>query len=136
METPVTTKPPRQTLGPLLGGLLLAGALAAPFAVASAGAAYAQAAAKGVVDTAKARGEVGEQPDGFLGLVRGGASGQVAAAVAEINAGRREAYREAAARTGDGATAEAAGDAMGQQLIRRTPPGQFYRNAAGQWVRK
>jgi uncharacterized protein YdbL (DUF1318 family) len=132
-ETAVMAKTPGAAVARALSGLLLAGALAAPFAVASAGAAYAQASAKAVVDAAKARGEVGEQADGLLGL-RGGAGPAVSAAVAEINAGRREAYRETAAKTG--VSPQAAGEAMGRQLIARTPPGEYYRGSTGAWIRK
>ena len=67
-----------------------------------AGAALADpASAKAAVDSAKAAGVVGEQADGFLGFVNAGAaSGDVKAAVAEINAGRRQLYSQAAAKNG------------------------------------
>jgi uncharacterized protein YdbL (DUF1318 family) len=58
----------------------------------------------------------------------------LAAAVGAINAGRRQAYAEAAARTG--VSIDAAAGAAARQLIARTPPGQSYRNADGAWVRK
>lgn len=122
-------------VGPAVAACLLVAA-GAPIVFAAAGPAYAQASAKAVVDGAKARGEVGEQADGLLGMVRGSAGPGVAAAVAEINAGRREVYRQAAAASGDGATAEAAGEAAARQLIARTPAGHYYRNSAGAWVRK
>ncbi len=52
-----------------------------------AGAAHADtASAKIAVDAAKSQGLVGEQSDGFLGLVTGSADAAVKAAVAEINA--------------------------------------------------
>jgi uncharacterized protein len=109
-------------------------AAAGLFAAAGAAPAFAQsAAAKAAVDQAKASGVVGEQADGFLGVVSGGDTA-VRGAVAEINAGRAQAYREAAARTG--VTAEAAGQATARQLESRLPPGQYFRNAAGQWERK
>jgi uncharacterized protein YdbL (DUF1318 family) len=93
------------------------------------------AADKALVDAAKARGEVGEQADGYLGFVQGSPSDPgLAAAVAAINAGRRQAYADAASKTG--VSIEAAAGAAARQLIARTPPGQSYRNAEGQWVRK
>ena len=113
-----------------LGVLMTAAAagLAMPALAADA------AAAKAAVDAAKARGEVGEQGDGFLGFVRNGDDAQLRAAVAEINAGRAQVYREAATRTG--VTVAAAGQATAQQLFARIPPGQFYKPLDGGWTRK
>jgi len=100
----------------------------------TAGTAQAQsAAAKATVDAAKAQGAVGEQADGFLGVV-GGADSSVRAAVAEINAGRAQAYKDIAAKTG--VTPEAAGEATAQQLIGRLPPGSYYKPLNGSWTRK
>lgn len=120
-------------LAVVFGGVLLAGAAAAPLTLSLAGPAYAQASAKAVVDAAKARGEVGEKADGYLG-VRGAASAPVRAAVQEINAGRREVYQQAA--TSTGVTLEAAAAAAAVHLLAQVPAGQFYQNAAGAWVRK
>jgi uncharacterized protein YdbL (DUF1318 family) len=54
--------------------------------------------------------------------------------VAEINAGRAQAYREAAARTG--VTPEAAGQATAQQLFMRLAAGQYFKPIDGSWTRK
>jgi uncharacterized protein YdbL (DUF1318 family) len=91
-------------------------------------------AAKMLVDTAKARGLVGEQGDGFLGFVTPPADAALAAAVAEINAGRAQVYRETAARSG--VTSDAAGQATAQQLFARLPAGQYFKPLNGAWVRK
>ncbi len=91
-------------------------------------------AAKMLVDAAKMRGLVGEQADGFLGFVTPPADPALAAAVAEINAGRAQVYRETAARTG--VTVEAAGQATAQQLFARLPAGQYFKTLTGMWVRK
>ena len=97
-------------------------------------AAYAQsAAAKAAVDAAKASGQVGEQADGYLGVVSGG-DARVRAAVQEINDGRRRVYEDIAAKTG--VTPQAAGEATGKQQIDRLPAGQFYRPLGGAWTRK
>ena len=105
-------------------------------AVALAGvAAIAQSDAKARVDSAKAAGIVGEQADGFLGLVTGAADPAVKAAVAEINAGRAQLYREAAAK--NGVSPEAAGAAAFETVVKaRLKPGDYYRPAGGGWVRK
>jgi hypothetical protein len=115
----------------LIGNIALG---VAAVAAVSAPAAYAQsAAAKAQVDAAKARGAVGEQADGYLGLVAGG-DPALQAAVREINAGRAQAYREIAARTG--VTPEAAGQATAQQLRDRLPAGQYFKPLNGGWTRK
>src|SRR5438067_5967267 len=88
-------------------------------------AALAQSAqAKALVDAAKAAGAVGEQADGLLGFVIPVADPALKAAVAEINAGRAEVYREAAAKSG--ATPEAAGaSAFVNAVLPRLKPGQY-----------
>ncbi|HTK34485.1 MAG TPA: YdbL family protein [Caulobacteraceae bacterium] len=110
--------------------------LAALVAVALSGVAPAYAdvvQSKAVVEAAKAQGGAGEQADGYLGIVAGG-DAALRAAVAEINAGRAEAYRETAAKTG--VTPEAAAEATARQLIARVPPGQYYKPLGGAWTRK
>jgi uncharacterized protein len=92
------------------------------------------AAAKAAIDAAKAAGLVGEQGDGFLGFVRPPTDPALAQAVAEINAGRAQVYRETAMRTN--VTVDAAGQATAQQLFARLPPGQFFRPINGEWTRK
>ena len=97
--------------------------------------ALAQSAqAKALVDSAKASGAVGEQGDGMLGFVTATNDPALSAAVNEINAGRAQAYREAAARTG--VTPEAAGQATAQQLLMRLPAGQYFKPLEGNWTRK
>ena len=115
----------------ILGFLaVLAGALSL------SGAALADAAsAKAAVDAAKAQGVVGEQTDGFLGFVKPSSDPAVRAAVNEINAGRAQLYRQAAAR--NGVTEAAAGAAAFQTVgMTRVQPGEYYQNSAGAWVRK
>jgi uncharacterized protein len=116
------------------GCAVFASAIAAPATVLIlAPAAQAQGSAKAVVDAAKASGEVGEQADGYLGVVVD-ASPATRAALSEINAGRAGAYRDAAAKAG--VTPAAAGEAAYRQLLSRMPPGQYYKPAGGGWTRK
>jgi uncharacterized protein YdbL (DUF1318 family) len=105
-------------------------------AVAFAGvAAVAQSDAKARVDAAKAAGIVGEQADGFLGSVTSVADPALRAAVAEINTGRAQVYREAAAK--NGVSPEAAGAAAFETVIKaKLKPGEYYRPAGGGWVRR
>ena len=113
--------------------LLLAGgagtALLVPPAIAAD-----LASAKAKVDAAKVAGTVGEQGDGYLGLVHGSADAATTAAVNAINAGRKEAYAAAAAKTG--VTPEAAGEATARQLFANVPPGQFFKPIGGSWTKK
>ncbi len=93
------------------------------------------ASAKALIDSAKLRGLVGEQGDGFLGFVQGTApTPDLQAAVDEINAGRAAVYRETAAKTG--VAPDAAGQAVATQLINKMPIGQYYRPLGGVWTRK
>lgn len=98
--------------------------------------AIAQSAqAKATVDSAKAAGVVGEQADGFLGLVTGAVDPAVRSAMAEINAGRAALYRQAAAK--NGVTPDAAGAAAYLQVVQsRLKAGEFYKPSGGGWVRK
>lgn len=91
-------------------------------------------AAKAVVDAAKAQGIVGEQGDGYLGLVTGSANAQVTAAVNAINDGRKAVYRQTAAKSG--VTPEAAAEAAGKLLLQRVPHGQFYKPLGGSWTKR
>ena len=115
----------RKTMTVLAMGLALA--------AASAPAMAQSAAAKAAVDAAKVSGTVGEQADGYLGIVAGG-DAALRSAVAEINTGRAAAYKDIAAKTG--VTPEAAGQATAKQLYARLAPGQFWKPLDGGWVKK
>lgn len=91
------------------------------------------AADKATVDAAKAAGKVGEQADGYLGVV-GGADGTITAAVNDINAGRREVYTQTA--TKSGVSPDAAGQATGAQLIAKVPAGQYFKPMGGAWTKR
>jgi uncharacterized protein YdbL (DUF1318 family) len=99
-------------------------------------AAIAQSASsKAAVDAAKAAGIVGEQADGFLGFVIPVADPALKAAVAEINAGRAQLYREAAAK--NGVSPEAAGASAFRQVVQaKLNPGEYYKPVGGGWVKK
>jgi uncharacterized protein YdbL (DUF1318 family) len=91
------------------------------------------AADKATVDAAKAAGTVGEQADGYLGVVSG-ADAAATAAVNQINNGRRQVYSQTAAKSG--VTPDAAGQATGAQLIAKVPGGQFFKPLGGAWTKK
>ena len=113
--------------------LLIAGAGAA-VSIGAVPAAAQSAAAKAAVDAAKARGQIGEQGDGYLGFVTPSTDQALAGAVAEINMGRSAVYRDTAARTN--VSPDAAGQATAQQLFARLPAGQYFRPINGNWTRK
>jgi len=102
----------------------------------AAGAAMSQAASgpKAVVVAAKAEGLVGEQGDGFLGLVSSAAPPAVKTAVDEINAGRAQVYKDTAAKTG--VSEAAAGEATARQLEAKVAPGGYFKPLGGGWTKK
>jgi uncharacterized protein YdbL (DUF1318 family) len=102
--------------------------------LAASGAMGQSAGAKAAVDSAKAAGVVGEQGDGFLGLVTGAAPPGVKSAVTEINTGRAKAYADIAAKTG--VAVAVAGEATARQLQSRLPSGQYFKPEDGSWTRK
>lgn len=97
--------------------------------VALAGPASADA-----LDDAKRAGLVGEQSNGYLGVVEAPGTAETRALVDGINARRRERYRSIAAN--NGIELEAVELLAGQKAIEKTPPGQFIRLASGPWRRK
>ncbi|MDC7684754.1 YdbL family protein [Asticcacaulis sp. BYS171W] len=97
--------------------------------------AYAQSAAKATVDAAKAAGTVGEQSDGYLGLVKGSADGATKDAVDEINAGRAKVYAEAAAKNGV-SPAAAGASAFTNIILPKVKAGEFYKDDSGSWKQK
>jgi len=95
--------------------------------------ALAVPAAAGPLDDAKTAGFVGEQPDGYLGLVRPDAPADVAAMVADINAKRRAHYADIAA--GTGSTVDQVGAVVAQKVYQEAAPGH-YLLVNGQWVQR
>lgn len=123
---------PTMKFKPVMMAIAIAAGSLATVALPMAAQAQSQAA-KATVDAAKAAGKVGEQGDGYLGIV-GDADTALRAAVAEINAGRKQVYADTAAKTG--VTIEAAGEATARQLIERVPPGQMYKPLRGAWTKR
>ncbi|MEE4360757.1 MAG: YdbL family protein [Pseudomonadales bacterium] len=105
----------RLTLVALLGGLALA------------------ASALELSD-AKARGLVGEQLDGYLGVVKPPASAELQALVDSVNARRRAEYSRIA--DANGITLEVVRQLAAGKAIERTPAGQWIRLEDGRWHRK
>ena len=101
----------------------------------AAGAALAQTPAqKSLIDAAKAEGVVGEQADGYLGI-RTTADPELRSAITVTNNARRQVYAASAADVGT-STEVAAARMFESQLLPRMSTGQWYRNAAGQWIQR
>ena len=102
--------------------------IATPLLVGGATAALAQR--DPAYQAARAAGEVGEQPDGYLGVV-GSASPAVRALVNNINIQRKAAYTQQSAASG--ATVEQFAFTSGCNLILKTAPGEKYKGPDGVW---
>lgn len=79
---------------------------------------------------ARAAGKIGEQPDGYLGIV-GAADKALQDLVNDINIKRRAVYTEKAKE--NNATLEAYALTAGCQAIARTVPGEKYMTPDGSW---
>jgi len=79
---------------------------------------------------ARANGSVGEQTDGYLGIV-GATNPQLQRLVNDINIRRKAVYTERASQ--NGATIEAYSTTAGCQAIARTVPGEKYQAPDGTW---
>jgi uncharacterized protein YdbL (DUF1318 family) len=97
--------------------------------LAAAPSAWAEA-----LDAAKLAGQVGERPDGYLGLVSPSAPAAVKQLVDDVNAKRRAKYAEIAQQ--NGTAVEAVASLAGAKLIERTQAGQYVMGADGRWLKK
>jgi uncharacterized protein YdbL (DUF1318 family) len=115
--------------------IAVAAAAVATVAVAAAPVLAQTAAQKARIDAAKAAGVVGEQADGFLGFRLNSDDAELREAVRLTNAARGEVYARSAEAAGT--TAAVAGARMFElNLLPRLAPGEWYRNAQGQWVQR
>lgn len=87
-----------------------------------------------VVEQARAAGLVGEQADGYLGIV-GSAPGDLKARVDQINIKRRALYTQTASERG--VTVDAMAAATACELFQsRVGPNQAYRDESGAWRKR
>jgi hypothetical protein len=94
----------------------------------------APAVSAATLDDAKAAGQVGEAPDGYVHLVDDGAPADVKALVKDINAKRKAKYESIAKKRG--APVEAVAAQAGAKLIERTPAGQYVMDDQSNWKKK
>jgi hypothetical protein len=105
--------------------------LAAAIAAAALGAGAAYAFQADAAASLRSSGQVGEQADGYLGVV-GSAPAAVRAQVDSVNIKRRAYYTDLAAKRG--AKIEEVAATTGCELLRtKVAPGQFYRGTDGAW---
>ena len=113
----------------------IAGIAAAPAIANAASAVAMRQEARAVINQAKAAGIVGEMADGYVGVrLEAQMTPAIRAAMAEMNAGRAELYRQAAQVAGTDTAA--AGASSFQQRFSSIPAGQWYRDAGGSWRQK
>ena len=86
------------------------------------------------LQAAKSQGLVGEQPNGYLGLVKASAAADVKAMMDDINAKRKKAYQSIAQRNKTDLNAVEV--LAGKKAIEKTPSGQYVKLPSGQWAKK
>jgi hypothetical protein len=87
------------------------------------------------LDDARAAGQIGERPDGYVAAVSPTPTGDTQKLVDTINAQRRKVYEQLAGQKG--VPVEEVGALAAEKTIsQRLKPGWYYMNAAGQWVQK
>lgn len=82
----------------------------------------------------KKAGWAGERPDGYLGIVKSGAPGNIRRVVNSINSKRRVEYQKIAKK--NKTSLQAVEVIFGSKLIKRARPGEYVMNAAGKWIKK
>jgi hypothetical protein len=82
----------------------------------------------------KEQGLVGEQRNGYLGLVTNSASAEVRAMIESINAQRRQLYQQIAQQNGIEVRQVAA--LAYEKAVEATQRGHYIQNAGGTWIRK
>jgi uncharacterized protein YdbL (DUF1318 family) len=92
------------------------------------------AAAASDLASAKKSGWVGEQSDGYVGLVIADAPADAKALVQRINDGRRAEYGRIA--QANGLSVDTVAGEAGLKLIDRAAPGEYVKDSTGRWKKK
>jgi uncharacterized protein YdbL (DUF1318 family) len=95
--------------------------------------AQAAAAERGLYQ-AKEQGLIGERADGLVGIVSAPGSTALNTLAKTINQSRLERYRQIASKRG--LPLDAVQKLAGENLIDKTPPGQFVLREDGKWTQK
>jgi hypothetical protein len=92
-------------------------------------------AAPAAIETAKAQCIVGEQTDGYLGVIDNAKADEaLRREVRSVNQQRKAAYAELAAR--NGVTIEQAAQVTAERLLNQAPSGHCIQTPEGGWVKK
>lgn len=91
------------------------------------------ARAQGMLDAARAAGQVGERFDGYA-AVHGAAPANVQSLVQQVNGERRALYAERAA--AQKVPVEAIGRIYAAEILRKLPPGSWVFGEDGRWRQK
>ena len=83
---------------------------------------------------AKSEGFVGEQRDGYVGIVNNSASAEIQMLLNDVNSQRRQRYQQIAQQNGLSVDQVAA--LAYERAVEATQAGHFFQNASGSWVRK
>ncbi len=95
---------------------------------------YSQMVMASSLQTAKSQGWIGEQRNGYIGLVTPGVSDDVKKLVSEVNNKRRAIYTKLA---GKQKISLGQVEALaGARNIKKTASGQYVQNEDGNWVKK
>ncbi|ABK42734.1 Uncharacterized conserved protein UCP025560 [Magnetococcus marinus MC-1] len=86
------------------------------------------------LDEAKQAGYLGEQGDGYVGLVTPSAPSSAKQLMQEINLKRRDKYREIASK--NNISLRSVEGVAGQKLIERADPGTYVLSPSGGWLRR
>ncbi len=86
------------------------------------------------VSDAKAKGLAGEQSNGYVGIATPAPSQDLITLVAEVNKKRRQIYTQLA--NNQGVSLTNIEQIAGERNIKKTPTGQFIKEASGSWRRK
>ena len=92
-------------------------------------------AADPVVESAISSGTIGEQADGYLGVVSGkSVDAQTKRTIDEVNIKRRAVYTQLAAQKG--ATVDQVAAVVAEKQVAKLPSGAYFQDASGAWKRK
>lgn len=126
------------TLKTLLGGIAAVALLTGGAVVMNAtntNVAHAASSAKATVDAAIARGEIGEQISGYLGIVEGASpSAAVIDSMKEINIARKAVYTRISSGSPEPASVYAR--LTGEKQIKNAASGTYVKDATGVWKKK
>jgi uncharacterized protein YdbL (DUF1318 family) len=96
--------------------------------------AAAAAAQSRVLDAPRASGAVGERYDGFAVVRDQSQAASLGPLVDRVNAERRQIYQQRAA--AERAPADQIGRVYAAEIFKSAPPGTWFLQESGQWVRK